>query len=180
MIEDLAARQRLEAAAATQRRAKRQSDAAFWDGQGASNSGGNSIPVTTGSNGPLRLGQSTPLLRSGGSAQIDAFSAMRSDEPLIPLPPKTYYKQLALVNLGGQLKLYVRSPKAILELPQPANFNYQGIQDAIITSTGAKIKDFIVLLTDGFKVARFDGLTVSYFYAANHDGSGGGGGGGAG
>ena len=173
MIEDLAARQRAEAAAAIQRRAKRQGDAVFWDGQGASNSGGTSIPVTTGSNGPLRLGQSTPLLQGGGRSQVDTFSAMRSDEPLISLPPKGFYKQLALVNSGGQLKLYVRSPKAIIELPQPENFNYESIQDATVTSTGSKITDFIVLLTNGVMVARFDGLVVSYFYAANHDGSGG-------
>lgn len=116
MIEDLAARQRSEAAAAIQRRAKRQGDAAFWDGQGASNSGGNSIPVTTGSNGPLRLGQPTPLIQGGGSAQIDTFSAMRSVEPLIPVIQGLPFKTLAITP---DQKLWLGGDRAPIEIATP-------------------------------------------------------------
>ena len=116
MIEDLAARQRAEALAATKRRAQRQDDAVFWDGQGASDSGGNSIPATTGSNGPLRLGQFTPLLQGSGNAQIDTFSAMRSDEPLVPVIQGLPFKTLSITP---DQKLWLGGDRAPIEIAAP-------------------------------------------------------------
>ncbi len=115
-IEDLAARQRSEAAAAIQRRAKRQGEAAFWDGQGATDSGGNSIPATTGSNGPLRLGQPTPLIQGGGRSQIDTFSAMRSDEPLVPIVGNYPFKTLSITP---DQKLWLGGDRAPIEIATP-------------------------------------------------------------
>jgi hypothetical protein len=106
MIENFAARQRAEALAATKRRSQRQHEAVFWGGQGASFSGGGSIPATTGSNGPLRLGQSAPLMQVGGSAQIDTFSAALSDEPLNPVR-KGGVAVLARVEKDGLWQLWL-------------------------------------------------------------------------
>jgi hypothetical protein len=147
MIEDLAARQRSEAAAAIQRRAKRQGDAAFWDGQGATDSGGNSIPVTTGSNGPLRLGQSAPLLRGGGSAQIDAFSAMRSDEPLIPLPPKGNIKVCLKVSLEtGDIQYWLGGDRSRPTLIHTILAGSETALEAEFEATGPNKSDWIFAL----------------------------------
>jgi hypothetical protein len=74
-IEDYAAQQRAEKTAHESRIAQRgNTRGAFWDGAGATLSGGNSLPADLLSNGPLPVGQSAPLLLADGRAIVDAKS----------------------------------------------------------------------------------------------------------
>jgi hypothetical protein len=158
MIEDLAARQRAEALAATKRRSQRQNDAAFWDGQGASNSGG-SIPAMTGSNGLLRLGQSVPLMQGGGSAQIDTFSTARTDELLIPIA-KGNVKICLQVTLENEIQYWVggdrRTSKHVVSVVAP-----EVAIESNFEATGPTQSDWIFALKtlgpNGFRVRSFLG-----------------------
>jgi hypothetical protein len=109
-IEERASQQRDNAKAKAARIAQRRNDAAFWDGTGATPVGQGSIPATTGSNGPLRAGQSVPLLQAGGIMQVDTFSRSQPDEPLNPVITTYPFKTLLWVaatktlHLGGDRK----------------------------------------------------------------------------
>lgn len=117
-IEDYAERQRLEASAKAKRIAQKKSDRAqFYSGGGVFSAGESSQPATTGSNGSIRAGQPTPVLRAGGIVQYDTPSRSQPEEPLIPVIQKGEVAVLATVqNDGWQLWLGgIHKPKLIMD-----------------------------------------------------------------
>jgi hypothetical protein len=100
-IEEYANRQRLERAARAKRIAARQVERAqFYASGGVQSAGQQAIPSTTLSNGPLRIGQSTPVLQAGGIVQHDTPSRRQLDEPLNPVLPKGDVAVLAIVQVA--------------------------------------------------------------------------------
>jgi hypothetical protein len=124
-ISDYARRQRLEAAAKAKRIAQRQRDRAqFYSNNGVAGSGEATQPATTGSNGPLRAGQPTPVLRAGGMVQYDAPSRSEPEEQLIPLSRDYPFKTLLLVDNN---KIYLGGDRAPLRITPPLQpFTFTG------------------------------------------------------
>jgi hypothetical protein len=101
-LESLSAAQRAEATAATARRAQtRQDQAQFFGSGGINAAGGETIPATTLSNGPVRAGQPVPMLQAGGSVEYDTVSRSEPEEPLIPLLKRGNIKVCLQVSLAN-------------------------------------------------------------------------------
>jgi hypothetical protein len=119
-IEDYAAQQRAEKTAHESRIAQRgNTRGAFWDGAGATLSGGNSLPADLLSNGPLPVGQSAPLLLADGRAIVDTKSRQRPGGAFIPTAKKSVLILLSKYDPGTlKTRFYLcgdRRPQLIYE-----------------------------------------------------------------
>lgn len=154
-IEDYAARQRAEAAAKAKRLAQKQSDRAqfFMPRTAASPDGGvfsageSTQPATTGSNGPIRAGQPTPVLRAGGMVQYDVPSRSEPEEPLNPVQPRGDVAILARKKRPDGLYQFwlgglTISPKLIIDA-------IPGEPGATLELLGPGLKDWVVALKWG-------------------------------
>jgi hypothetical protein len=159
-LEDLAERQRRDAIASTARRAQtRQDQAQFFGSGGISASGGENIPATTLSNGPVRAGQPVPMLQAGGAVEYDTVSRVEPEEPINPVVSGRVIV-LAYVEVNGIYQVWVggdrKTPLKIAEVP---------IQ--IIPNQGINLRGQIEVLGTGrndWAVALQYGNTVRMIY----------------
>lgn len=140
-IDELSARQSAQAKAAATRRAKKRGDrAAFWD-NGVFTAGAGSQPAESSSNGALRLGQSVPLVQSGGSSRVDTFSSAIVEEPYIPTRKRGEVTVLARILRGSVIELWIggdrRTPIKIKEFTSSPDY-------LELEKTGPGLNDWLV------------------------------------
>jgi hypothetical protein len=139
-IEDLAAQQRRETTERAKRHAKRQDDAVFLSTGGTALIGGDTVSVSSGSNGPFVPGQAAAFL---GSGVVDVPSRGRETFAFSPVTEKNYLKIFAYTQSGNLRKYWLvgvfSQPKLIIEIDLAQEIPVQAKGE----STGTKAKDWV-------------------------------------
>jgi hypothetical protein len=129
-IEDLAAQQRRDTTERAKRHAKRQDDAVFLRTSGSALIGGDTVSVSSGSNGPFIPGQAAAFL---GPGVVDVPSRGREQVLGIPVGKKIDLKILASGVDSAGTHIFIggdrRTPTEILVLPVGETISFSRIEN---------------------------------------------------